>query len=105
MASAKPASVAPALAPYLAVAAFIETTCSEDAELGDDVTEMLARDACAEDALTTTRTTHHMSGRPEIEQVDIRTDTGRTVGTCRLAVTLLVATAAAAGLALGIVLF
>jgi hypothetical protein len=65
-------------------AAFIETTCGEDAELRDEVTEMLAHYACAEDALTKTRTTHRISGRPEIEQVDIRTDTGRTVGTCRL---------------------
>lgn len=64
--------------------AFIETTCGEDTQLRDEVTEMLAHYACAEDALTKTRTTHRISGRPEIEQVDIRTDTGRTVGTCKL---------------------
>lgn len=64
--------------------AFIETTCGEDAELRDEVTEMLAHYACAEDALTKTRTTHRISGRPEVEQIDIRTNTGQTVGTCRL---------------------
>lgn len=64
--------------------AFIETTCGEDSQLRDEVTEMLAHYACAEDALTKTHTTHRISGRPEIEQVDIHTDTGRTVGTCRL---------------------
>jgi hypothetical protein len=65
-------------------AAFIDSTCGEDEQLKEEVNEMLAHYACAEDALTKTRTTHRISGRPEIEQVDIRTDTGRTVGTCRL---------------------
>ncbi|MDG2478183.1 MAG: hypothetical protein P8M32_09890 [Phycisphaerales bacterium] len=65
-------------------AAFIEATCGEDEQLREEVNEMLAHYAYAEDALTKTRTTHRISGRPEIEQVDIRTDTGRTVGTCKL---------------------
>ncbi|MDP6987799.1 MAG: hypothetical protein QGG74_07120 [Phycisphaerales bacterium] len=64
--------------------AFIESTCGEDTQLRNEVNEMLAHYACAEDALTKTRTTHRISGRPDVEHVDIRTETGLTVGTCRL---------------------
>ncbi len=65
-------------------AAFIETACGEDDSLRTEVQELLDHYSSAEDALTHTRTTHQFSGRPDVEQVDLRTDKGRTVGTCRL---------------------
>lgn len=63
---------------------FIESVCGEDDTLRSEVQELLEHYSSAEDALTQTRTTHRITGRPEIEQVDLRTDSGRTVGTCRL---------------------
>ena len=63
---------------------FIESICGEDDTLRSEVQELLDHYSSAEDALTQTRTTHRITGRPEIEQVDLRTDSGRTVGTCRL---------------------
>jgi hypothetical protein len=64
--------------------AFIESVCGEDDTLLAEVKELIEHYSSAEDALTKTRTTHRITGRPEIEQVDLRTDSGRTVGTCRL---------------------
>jgi len=64
--------------------AFIESACGEDAELRSEVENLLDHYSSAEDALTRTRTTHRISGRSDVEQVDLRTESGLTVGTCRL---------------------
>lgn len=64
--------------------AFIESACGEDVELRCEVEHLLDHYSSAEDALTRTHTTHRISGRSDVEQVDLRTDTGLTVGTCRL---------------------
>ena len=63
---------------------FIDTACGEDEPLRAEVQDLLDHYASAEDALTQSRTTHRFSGRPELDQVDLKTDTGRTVGVCRL---------------------
>jgi len=70
--------------PPAARVAFVETACGEDETLQAEVRELLDHYSSAEDALTQTRTTHRISGRTDVEHVDLRTDTGRTVGTCRL---------------------
>ncbi len=70
--------------PPAARVAYVETACGEDETLQAEVRELLDHYSSAEDALTQTRTTHRISGRSDVEQVDLRTDTGRTVGTCRL---------------------
>lgn len=64
--------------------AYIEAVCGDDVTLRDEVHELLQHYSSAEDALTQTRTTHRISGRPDIDRVDLQTDSERTIGTCRL---------------------
>ena len=64
--------------------AFIESVCGDDDDLRSEVLELLQHYSSAEDALTRTRTTHRISGRPDIDRVDLQDVGERTIGTCKL---------------------